>query len=140
MLFIMYSVQGYQTLIMRFWDPQLWAWDSQFYSCVSSRTHYSCFLDMLRSFTFCSFYFQVSNQMSCSTTHSYLCTFKTTITSIHWTFWKKWRKTPSNLTEYGMNNKSVHLLMVNYLLNTCNISTDQPVHVLLIDYVPNTAG
>ena len=39
-----------------------------------------------------------------------------------------------------MNNKSVHLLMVNYLLNTCNISTDQPVHVLLIDYVPNTAG
>lgn len=30
--------------------------------------------------------------------------------------------------------------MVNYLLNTFKLSTDQPVYVLLIDYVPNAAG
>ena len=160
MLFIMYNAQRYQTLITWFWDPQLWAWDLQFYSCVSCRTHYSCFLDrsrfsctcllihlhtiLLHSFTFCYLYFQVSNQMSCFTMLSYLCTFKTTITSIHWKFWKKWRKTPSNLTGYGANNKSVQklLLMVNYLLSTCKLSTDQPVYVpvLLIDNVPNAAG
>lgn len=42
------------------------------------------------------------------------------------------------------NNKSVQkfLLMVNYLLSTCKLSTDQPVYVpvLLIDNVPNAAG